>query len=129
MISESPNILDLLIQGHFCRIKKSAQVAAVYEQAVKNLADLDCLIARRWRGEYCRSQRWRGEYQHLAQRCRGAAMEVNNGDRVVNIGTIARRCRGEPRGDGGVNIGDRAVNFGIIARPRRCRGESRGDGA
>ena len=51
LISESPNILDLLIQGHFCRIKKFAQAAAVYEQAVKILADRDCLIARRWRGE------------------------------------------------------------------------------
>ena len=29
-------ISELLIQGHFFRIKKSAQVAAVYEQAVKN---------------------------------------------------------------------------------------------
>ena len=29
LISESPNILDLLIQGHFCRIKKYAQVATV----------------------------------------------------------------------------------------------------
>ena len=54
-----PNILDLLIQGHFRSNKKSAQVAAVYEQAVKNLVDRDCLIVR------C------SEYQHLARRCRG----------------------------------------------------------
>ena len=36
------------------------------------------------------------------------------------------RTRGESRGDGAVNIGDRedgAMNIGIIAR--RCRGESR----
>ena len=77
---------------------------------------------------------------------------VNIGDRTVNIGIIARRCRGEsrgdgtvnngdlsnsavnisisrgdvavnPRGDGSVNIGDRAVNIGIIAR--RCHGDNR----
>ena len=38
------------------------------------------------------------------------------GDRAVNIGIIARRCRGESRGDGAVNIGDLsdgAVNIGI----------------
>ena len=41
---------------------------------------------------------------------------VNIGDRAVNIGIIARRCRGESRGDGAVNIGDLsdgAVNIGI----------------
>ena len=38
------------------------------------------------------------------------------GDRTVNIGIIARRCRGESRGDGAVNIGYLsygAVNIGI----------------
>ena len=41
---------------------------------------------------------------------------VNIGDRTVNIGIIARRCRGESRGDGTVNIcnlSDGAVNIGI----------------
>ena len=105
MISESPNILDLLIQGHFCRIKKSAQVAAVYEQTVKNLADRDCLIASR--GDVAVNRK---------------AMA-----RILAISAMAQRISASRaamsrRGDGGVNIGDRTVNIcnsrGDVADPR-----------
>ena len=58
------------------------------------------------------------------------------GYRAVNIGIIARRCRGESRGDGMVNIGDLgdgAVNICIsrsdVAAMSRTHGESQGDGA
>ena len=52
------------------------------------------------------------------------------GDRAVNIGMIARRCRCESRGDGVVNIGDLsdgAVNIGDLSDGAVNIGISRGD--